>query len=153
MAAKIQKTNVDRWLSCASLAKELRLWYHAIYCLNRGFKQSSKRDVEFFMSIKYAKLEIYKIKNDNASAVRMLQKLIKRFSKDDARHLELTVTLAETYSDQGLSAKSLELLDSLILKHVLLQPSNPGTIVLELLIILSNICHKSKDVAYLKEFL
>ena len=153
MAAKIQKTNVDRWLSCASLARELRLWDHAIYCLNRAFKQSSKRDVEFFMSIKYAKLEIYKIKNDNASAVRMLLKLIKRFSKDEARHLELNVTLAETYSDQGLPAKSLELLESLISKHLLLHPSNPGITVLELLLVLSNICLKSKDVATFKEYL
>ena len=153
MAAKIQKANVDRWLSCATLAKELRLWDHAIYCLNRAFKQSSKRDVEFFMSIKYAKLEIYKIKNDNASAVRMLLKLLKRFSKDEARHLELTVTLAETYSDQGLHTKSLELLDSLILRHQHLHPSNPGTTVLELLLVLSTICLKSKDLATFKVYL
>ncbi len=105
------------------------------------------------MSIKYAKLEIYKIKNDNASAVRMLLKLLKRFSKDDARHLELTVTLAETFSDQGLFSKSLELLESLISRHLFIHPSNPGTTVLELLIVLSNICLKSKDVATFKEYL
>ena len=105
------------------------------------------------MSIKYAKLEIYKIKNDNASAVRMLLKLIKRFSKDEARHLELTVTLAETYSDQGLHTKSLELLDSLILRHQHLHPSNPGTTVLELLLVLSTICLKSKDLATFKVYL
>jgi len=70
-------------MSCAALAKELRLWDHAIYCLNRAFKQCSKKNMELFMSIKYQKLDIYKIKNDNASAVRMLIKLIKKFPRDD----------------------------------------------------------------------
>lgn len=53
MAAKIQKTNIDRWLACAELAKQLRLWNHSLYCLNRAFKQCNKRDTETFLSIKY----------------------------------------------------------------------------------------------------
>jgi hypothetical protein len=44
-------------------------------------------------------------------------------------------------------------LDSLISRHLLLHPSNPGTTVLELLLVLSNICLKSKDAATFKAYL
>jgi lipopolysaccharide biosynthesis regulator YciM len=94
------------------------------------------------MAIKYKKLEIYKIKNDNASAVRMIQKLLKKFQMDDPQYLELSVTLAEIYAEQGLFQKSIELIKDLIYSR----DYNLNT-EMELLIALSNFSlkHKSKE--------
>ena len=58
------------------------------------------------------------------------------------------MALAEIYADQGLGSKSFELIENLINKYL----SNSGH-VLELLIILSNICLKTKEFETFLDFL
>lgn len=38
MAAFLLKTDVERWKHCAELAKDLKSYRDAIYCLNRAIK-------------------------------------------------------------------------------------------------------------------
>lgn len=61
MAAYLLKTDVERWKHCAELAKVLRMYPDAIYCLNRAIKQSSKTNPDDFLQMKFEKMTIYKL--------------------------------------------------------------------------------------------
>lgn len=61
MAAYLLKTDIERWMHCAEQAKLLRMYPDAIYCLNRAIKQSSKANIEDFISLKFEKIAIYKL--------------------------------------------------------------------------------------------
>lgn len=38
IAAFLIKTDVERWVRCAELAKTLKMHHNALYCLNRAIK-------------------------------------------------------------------------------------------------------------------
>jgi hypothetical protein len=118
------------------------MYQDAIYCLNRAIKQSSKSNPDDFLRLKFEKIEIYKLQNDNSSVARMLTKLLKknRFASDSARHLTLSVTLAQIYQEMSHHDKSLEILRDLIEKH-----QNETQTVLDLIILACDICIKSGD--------
>jgi hypothetical protein len=64
MAAYILKKDVDRWIDCGHLAKNLRNFRMAIYCFNRAIKQTSLVEdvsIDKFLSLKFQKIEIYKM--------------------------------------------------------------------------------------------
>lgn len=119
MAAYLLRKDVERWKHCAKLSKQLGMYSNAIYCYNRAIKQSSKSNPDDFLQLKYEKMEIYKLQNDNSSVARMLTKLLKKFrhSSDPSRHLNLSLTLAQTYSEMSQYQKGLEIIDDLITKH------------------------------------
>ncbi|CDW76383.1 general transcription factor 3c polypeptide 3 [Stylonychia lemnae] len=146
MAAFLLKTDVERWQKCANIAKFLRKLPIAIYCMNRAIKQTSQTtDIDEIIKMKFEKISIYKMQNDYSSAVRTLQKMIKKFITDYRRSYILNKALAQTFFEQGQQSKSFEVLDQMVELN-----KNDNNHLLEILLLYGDIARQTNQ---LEEFM